>query len=307
VVLELRNNPAVTWAVDISFMADMTSSERELQMTGYNSSWFDEQRETDTWQEFLQDLQESEVLQSPGEDDSLQSTKRGLVDGPDNFDGWREKKLLRPITGQLKGSCWAHVTVIPLETQIAAHRGTKVEKLSAQEIFDCAVTEGLQETGANPVDAYKYIKEKKHLTTEKEAPEIEGPDKKVHDCEYYSSKPNAMKGITIKKIQEFQQRSVEAVKYVVSKLSPLAVYAETEQSGLEYYREKGVFTPQYCGPKPTHAMVMVGYTTDYWILMLTWPEVGDNGFVRWSRTGPECYLLDKPLFPTLEFDDEDAL
>jgi len=306
VVLELRDNPAVTWDVDISFMADMTSSERELQKIGHNSSWYDEQHETDTWQEYQQ---EHVVLQSAGEDNSLQRSKREkkLVDGPDNFDGWREKKLLRPITEQLKGSCWAHVAAIPLETQLAAHSGGKVEKLSAQELFDCGAEEGQQEIGAAPVHAWDYIREKKHCTTDKEAPELEGPDVKGEDCSYYLSKPNALEKTTDLKVIKFQQRSVEATKYVVSSMAPIAVAAETEKSGLEYFKGDGIFEPPYCGKEPDHAMVLVGYSTDYWIIMNSWPDCGNKGFVKWTRTGLECFLLDRCYVPILKFEEEGAL
>ena len=273
-VLELREDPAVTWDVDVTFMADMTEDERDLYKTGFN----------DTSVDIPITLQSSVGLSA--------------YNVPAEFDGWRQKNFVPPIKQQKKGSCWAHAAAVPLEAQLAAKKGW-FEKLSVQELFDCGLPKGRHENGGWPRFGWEYVMRSGRLGLDSKTPEFGGDDTQGHHCSYYQFTFNALDGTVLTSINRIPPRD-EDLKYVLSAISPVGVSVETDVSGLDYYHG-GIFNPRKCGPRPDHSMVTVGYTVDYWIVRNSWkPTWGMQGHVWWTRKGKGCFLLEHARYPYLE-------
>jgi len=49
-----------------------------------------------------------------------------------------------------------------------------------------------------------------------------------------------------------------------------------------------------------HGVVAVGYTSEYWIVRNSWgPEWGESGYIRLSREGNVCGILNTASFPVV--------
>uniref|UniRef100_A0AC34RAK3 Peptidase C1A papain C-terminal domain-containing protein n=1 Tax=Panagrolaimus sp. JU765 TaxID=591449 RepID=A0AC34RAK3_9BILA len=68
---------------------------------------------------------------------------------------------------------------------------------------------------------------------------------------------------------------------------------------LQYYRS-GIFSVPNCKGTMVgyHAMSIVGYTQDYWIIKNSWSSRwGENGFIRFKRGINLCGLADEVRAP----------
>lgn len=62
----------------------------------------------------------------------------------------------------------------------------------------------------------------------------------------------------------------------------------------------GVVTLDECpNVQLDHGVVAVGYTSEYWIVRNSWgPSWGESGYIRLSRDGNVCGILNSASYPT---------
>ena len=84
---------------------------------------------------------------------------------------------------------------------------------------------------------------------------------------------------------------------------PISIAIEADEI-MDY--QGGIFDDTSCGDQLDHGVLLVGYSTTYWIVKNSWgPDWGEKGFIRFSRTavpdrkGGICGLLEQASFPVL--------
>ncbi|XP_040198795.1 zingipain-2-like [Rana temporaria] len=198
---------------------------------------------------------------------------------------WRESGCVARIKDQgLCGSCWAFATVGMLETQNCLKSKDLVE-LSEQQLVDCDKSnEGC--CGGLPAKALDYV--------------VHHGVMKAKDYEYNEKQSACM------------LKNDDAIQFNVSKFytlleeknmasslaldGPISVGIDASEDFMLY--KTGIFTGD-CTDQPTHAVIIVGYgteydekteqETDYWIIKNSWAEVwGDKGYAKLERNVNLC-------------------
>lgn len=109
-----------------------------------------------------------------------------------------------------------------------------------------------------------------------------------HKCE------QAHKGVTVKDYEVLRSNPETFLDYIVHQYGPTAVAIDAR--GLGSYRGG---TIQRCGTDPNHAVVVVGYTPDYWIIKNSHgTKWGDKGYGYISRLGNVCGINTYAAFAT---------
>ncbi|XP_018419034.1 PREDICTED: zingipain-2-like [Nanorana parkeri] len=198
---------------------------------------------------------------------------------------WRESKCVTNVKNQgLCGSCWAFATVGVIETQNCIKSKQLVE-LSEQQFVDCDSTnDGC--CGGIPAKALDYVTHYGVM--------------KAKDYEYSEKQSACM------------FKNDDALKFNVSKFyvllgeenmasslaldGPITVGIDASED-FQLYKD-GIFTGE-CTEQPTHAVIIVGYGTeydkeegaeiDYWIIKNSWGESwGEKGYAKMQRNVNLC-------------------
>ena len=271
-ILELQNNPDITWEVGVNFMADMTEEEEDLMRgtVALNTSFSNIQRK-----------------KLNAVDKSREIPKSSLF--------WYSKNTMGPIRQQLKGSCWAHAAAAVIDAQLTARSGT-FHELSVQELYDCTDLGHSKELGGDAYKAFEYVKESNHLNYALGSPETNA--KRGFNCNHHTKNLNALKGYKIDKVEKLE-KTEESLLYHVHYVSPVAVIIETKYSQLERYRG-GIYTGNLCGLGPDHAVVVVAYDEQILLIRNSWgKEWGNAGYLWWNRFGSKCSILEAMSIPYL--------
>lgn len=83
----------------------------------------------------------------------------------------------------------------------------------------------------------------------------------------------------------------EAMKKAVAKIGPIAISINASPPTFQLYSH-GIYDDPMCSSTSVnHAMVIVGYTPEYWILKNWWGEHwGENGYMKIRRNHNTCGL-----------------
>ena len=278
-ILKFRANEDIKWDAGLNFMADMTDDEMDL-MRGYAGNASSSQ----------------DALKGPVK---LESTL-SAYSPPLSFDLWRLGGMVGPVHDQVKGSCWAHAAVVPLEAQLAYFKGT-FQQLSIQELYDCTYPKERNAKGGTVQDAWVYVSMADRLGTWDESPEIEEAWYSFfynkRSCEGYDKKENALDGFYIeKKSWVTSERDIIQTLFCTS---PVTVGFDTKNTGLTLYTG-GLYSLDNC-KLIDHALVIVGYTEVALIIKNSWGERwGEYGYLMFDRKGPVCDMYTKTFSVTLE-------
>ena len=273
-ILSFRSNIQIKWKAGINLMADMTEEEVQL-MKGLHSN----SSSSDT------------MYLNAGVPDTRQ-----LLHMPAEFDEWRANKMIGPVRFQVKGSCWAHSAVVPMEAQIA-QLTDRYRQLSVQELYDCVYPAGHDlSAGGRVSDAWQSVRERGRLGLDSEFPET--LFKKRHPCNRYKGSTNGMEGFVVTKWYKVSTEH-DLFEHLAA-VSPITVSMDTKGCWLKLYRG-GLFSADRCRTEPDHGMVVVGYTRDAIIVRNSWGTFwGDAGYVNWDRRGLKCCMLDNAFYPYVE-------
>ena len=274
-ILKLRANSKIKWRAGINIMADMTAEEKEI-FSGYNKN-SSATHDNDIFLE-TEFRKADKTLSMPAE-----------------FDEWRASHMIGPIRTQLKGTCWANSAVVPIEAQLA-QLSDLYRELSVQELYDCTYPADHKITSGTVTHAWRYVEKSNRLGLRQEFPETLFP--KRYDCSRYNGKTNGMKGYSLRGWHRVSNEKDLIHRLVAT--SPITVSIDAKKSNLWRYMG-GTFNALNCRPDPDHGMVVVGYTTQTFIIRNSWgSRWGENGYVQWDRQGPKCCLLDDAFYPYIE-------
>ncbi|XP_045779918.1 procathepsin L-like [Maniola jurtina] len=173
------------------------------------------------------------------------------------------------------GACYAFAVAHALQAQLyKKHRNWK--ELSPQQIVDCSFRDGNLGCEGGSLQAALRYAARAGLTTETYYPYIG----KKGRCHYNSRtvRARARRWATLPAGDE------EAMERAVATIGPLAVAVNASPFTFQLYRS-GVYNDPFCVPwKLNHAMLLVGYTPEYWILLNWWgKQWGEDGYMRIQR------------------------
>jgi len=226
---------------------------------------------------------------------------RGAV--PDEYDH-RDEGHVTGVTNQGEcGSCWTYGVVYPLEGAVSILSGQKAVELSQQEILSCAYEDDEDRNGCNGgwyMDGWEYVRQHGRLASEADEPYL-GID--MHCDPDINDKPNGFAGY---KVVDWERVPKGDDAALVASSSKNVVAVALESLGLFFY-SNGIFVDEYCETPAAvdHAVTLVGYTTEAWIVKNSWGETwGEKGYVRMARSLPShCGIADYAYYPLVEKDE----
>lgn len=188
---------------------------------------------------------------------------------------------MQPVKDQGKcGSCYAFSAVSVLEY----HAGVSI---SEQKIMDCSSSTNGPSYGCDggwPENIFKYAKkspvvlEKDQPYEEKNLPCNQTCEGSIVQVKHYGSVD-----------QEKDKDSETRIPYILNTHGPVSVAIDVGTTELLMSYEDGVFPGVACGTEPDHAVTIVGYTPDYWIVRNSWsPDWGDDGYFYLERDVNAC-------------------
>lgn len=189
---------------------------------------------------------------------------------PDELD-WRDSGMVGPVRRQgACNSCWAFSAAGSIEYH--ARRQMKEAEVSVQSILDCSkrtfgCNGGLmghvfEYTHPYPLH-YDYSGHKKKCTVSSHGAKVEGFVVIRDDIEH-------------------------VLPYLITKWGPTSVGVDFD--GLETYRG-GIVKEKDCGKTARHAVLVVGYTKDAWIVKNSQgAQWGDKGYALVERGTNACAI-----------------
>jgi C1A family cysteine protease len=201
---------------------------------------------------------------------------------------WRNSGAVTPVKNQGGcGSCWSYATTGAIEGATKLRTGRLVS-LSQQQLLDCSGS-AYGNGGCNGgfMDgAYKYVIANRGIGSEAGYP-YRGV---VGRCN--SQTPAAA---TVSRYVNVAQNN-EADLISALNIGPVAVAVDA--SNFQNYRS-GIFNG-FCGRNINHAVLIVGYTPDSYIVKNSWGVGwGENGYFRIVRGQNKCAIASYPSYPVV--------
>jgi C1A family cysteine protease len=195
---------------------------------------------------------------------------------------WRVKGAVTPVKNQ--GMCdagWAFAATGAIEGHNAIN-GRGLPSLSEQQLVDCSGSyhnHGCN--GGSAIDAFKFVIANKGITSESAYP--------------YRARDGICKAATsVSRItgQAEVQKGVEALQAAVARQPVAAMVDATNWSA---YRG-GILSN--CGTNLNHYVLIVGYTSEYWIVKNSWGTGwGIGGYIH-LKMGNTCGIAEVASYPT---------
>jgi cathepsin L len=85
----------------------------------------------------------------------------------------------------------------------------------------------------------------------------------------------------------------------VAHIGPIAVSLNAALKTFQLY-STGIYDDVQCdNSKVNHAMLLIGYTKDYWILKNWWGGWGEKGYMRLKRGNNQCGISNYAAYVTV--------
>jgi len=204
---------------------------------------------------------------------------------PSNDVDWRSKGAVTPVKNQGScGSCWAFSTTGTVEGFIVA-KGGSLPNLSEQQLVDCDRVGGCQGcSGGLPSAALKWIAQNKGLCSQSDYAYTgrDGTCRKT--CKPVATISSSAGG-----------KGEQSLQTALDK-TPVSIALDAS-GGFQSYKS-GVFSGP-CGTRLNHAVLAVGYTSQYWMVKNSWGTGwGSGGYIWMSRGKNLCGMTNDMCWPT---------
>ena len=164
--------------------------------------------------------------------------------------------------------------------------------MSEQNLVDCSDSYGNNGCNGGLFDnAFKYVYENGGIDTEAGYPYI-GMENPI--CRF----SNATVGATDKGYADLPSGDEDALAKAVATVGPISVAIDATHDSFMFYSH-GIYEDRECSADLVdHAVLVVGYTPDYWIVKNSWgTEWGEEGYVRMKRGVNNCAIADFASYP----------
>lgn len=188
------------------------------------------------------------------------------------------------------GDCFAFSSATVLE--FWSKRNGYPKSLSTQTIMDCTSGPKRPDVGCEGglmEYVFEYAK-RRPITLESEYPykEIQKscPRKRLMSHVNVNSYKVLMQSETPQAEKDFE--------YILHNFGPIAVGIDS--TNMDNYKG-GIFTADICGKDIDHAVAIVGYTEDAWIIKNSWgPNWGDKGYMYLERGKNACGIAEYAVY-----------
>lgn len=213
---------------------------------------------------------------------------------PSSFN-WKEKGFVTDVIRQGScGGCFAIASMGSLEYWYKK-KSNKLMKLSIQQALDCSRPSSDGCDGGLMEDVYETA------MTHAIGPEVWDNYKKHNSvCKHRHVKPWIKVNSYIVQSDEFMtHQSIESkLAHNLLSYGPIPIGIDSSSHAFELY-SSGVIKSHHCGKDIDHAVVIVGYTPEYWIVKNSWgKEWGEDGYFRIERNKNACGLATYASFIT---------
>lgn len=215
---------------------------------------------------------------------------------PENFD-WRSKNAVTPPKDQEQcGACWAFAITGSVESAlILAGKGNSDNSdLSEQQLIDCVRDDGC--SGGQSQDTLEWIK----------------ANGQTAECDWqYRADDNDCPG-PLPVVAEISDYCVKRARFsffgggnlkedtiIQSLINYGPLYIALNGDGIQHYRG-GVYDSNSCSKHINHAVLLIGYTPEAWILKNSWgASWGEHGFFRMKRGKNLCGIQTEIAYPLI--------
>ncbi|XP_011304748.1 cathepsin L1 [Fopius arisanus] len=208
---------------------------------------------------------------------------------PKNLD-WREYGFITKAVNQRDcGSCYAYSIAQSIEGQLFKQI-KEVIPLSAQQLVDCStITGNLGCAGGSLRNTMKYLQRSGGLMAQVNYPY----NAREGVCRYH----DGMSVVNITSWAILPARDERALEAAVATVGPIATSINASPKTFQLYHT-GIYDDPLCSSDSVnHAMLIVGYTPDYWILKNWWGNNwGENGYMRIRKNRNRCGIANYAAF-----------
>ncbi|ERL86114.1 hypothetical protein D910_03528 [Dendroctonus ponderosae] len=195
---------------------------------------------------------------------------------------WIDKGFVTPTYNQKTcGSCYAFSIAGVLQGQVFKQT-KKLVPLSSQQLVDCSALYGnFGCAGGSLRNTLRYLEKAGGLMAYSDYPYNAAQGK----CRY--TKDMAIVNVTSWAV--LPARDERALEIAVANVGPIAISINAAPHTFQFYH-KGIFDDPGCTSfSVNHAMLLVGYTKDAWILKNWWGKHwGEQGYMRLRRNKNRC-------------------
>ncbi|XP_059051472.1 cathepsin S-like [Achroia grisella] len=205
---------------------------------------------------------------------------------------WRAKGFKPRLEEQFKcGACYAFAVAHALQAQVYRKHGDWRE-LSPQQIVDCSYKDGNMGCNGGSLRAALRYAAREGLVLESHYP-YKG---KKGRCHYIREAPRAKP----RRWAMIPAGDEDGMERALATIGPLAVAINASPFTFQLYRS-GIYDDPFCVPWTlNHAMLLVGYTPEYWILLNWWgKQWGENGYMRIRRGFNRCGVANMAAYVEL--------
>ncbi|KAJ2940979.1 hypothetical protein O0L34_g13105 [Tuta absoluta] len=246
---------------------------------------------TDYFKKILK-LIETPFLPDPAEDHHKTAYVKNLRDKIPKEVDWRAKGFKPLREEQLKcGACYAFAVTHALQAQLYKKHGDWKE-LSPQQIVDCSYVDGNSGCDGGSLRAAMRYVAREGLIPEVKYPYVG----KKSLCHYNGLQVQAKP----RRWAMLPPGDEKAMERALATIGPLAVGVNASPFTFQLYRS-GIYDDPFCTPWTlNHAMLLVGYTPRYWILLNWWGKNwGEDGYMRIRRGLNRCGVANMAAYVEL--------
>ncbi|XP_013168604.1 PREDICTED: cathepsin L1-like [Papilio xuthus] len=189
------------------------------------------------------------------------------------------------------GACYAFAVAHAMQAQLYK-KHKRWDELSPQQIVDCSYEDGNQGCNGGSLQAAFRYAAREGLARETQYP-YRG--KKGH-CHHSWGTGR----VRPRRWAALPARDEAAVERALANIGPLAVAVNAAPLTFQLYRS-GIYDDPFCVPwRMNHAMLLVGYTPEYWLLLNWWGHRwGEDGYIRIRRGLNTCGVTNMATYVEL--------
>ncbi|XP_017120733.1 procathepsin L [Drosophila elegans] len=196
-----------------------------------------------------------------------------MANVPESLD-WRSKGFITPSQNQQScGSCYAFSIAESIGGQVFKRTG-KILSLSEQQIVDCSVSHGNQGcVGGSLRNTLTYLQSTGGIMR---AADYAYVGKKGR-CQFVSD----LSVVNVTSWAILPVHDEQAIQAAVTHIGPVAISINATPKTFQLYSD-GIYDDVQCSSASVnHAMLIIGFGKDYWILKNWWGELwGESGYMR---------------------------